>query len=156
MSRSSFFQVSAEASSCNQWYHVGCNDPFTPVQWQSVDCGCIPLETGETRFDNWSNRVGQILTRFDCWSNRVPTKLPRSSPEGSTDYIICPLHVICHHFLAIKTLVLRVASSLWADIDLVGTNLEDRDSFLDNSFANISLRVHFAQISWVFVWFIIP
>ena len=77
-------------------------------------------------------------------------------PEGSTgDFIHLPC-VISHHFLAIKTPILWVASSLQADVDLVGTNPEDRDSLLDNSFANVSLRVHSQQISWVFIWFTIP
>ena len=40
-----------------------------------------------------------------------------------------------------KTLVLRIASSLWADIDLDGTIPEHQDSTLDYSFANVTLRV---------------
>ena len=49
-----------------------------------------------------------------------------------------------------------VAGSLWADAELVRTNPEDCDSLLDNSFANVSLRVHSQQISWVFITFTIP
>ena len=67
-----------------------------------------------------------------------------------------PPCVISCYFLAIKTPVLWVAGSLQADVDLVKTNLEDRDSLLDNSFTNVPLRVHSWQISWVFIWFIIP
>ena len=33
------------------------------------------------------------------------------------DYVIHPPHVISHHFLVIKTLVLWVASSLQADVN---------------------------------------
>ena len=142
MSQSSYFQVSTYASSSNGWYNIRCNNPVTPVQWQSVSCGCIPFETGDTR--------------FDCRPSRVPTKMPRSLPEGSTGDVICPPHAISHHFLAVKTPTLWVASSLWTDVNLVRSDLQDRDSFLDNGLADISLRVHSQQISWVFVWFIIP
>ena len=63
------------------------------------------------------------------------------------DDVICPPCVISCHFLAIKNPILWVVSSLRADVDLVGTDLEDHDSLLDNSFADISLRVHSQQIS---------
>ena len=67
-----------------------------------------------------------------------------------------PLCAISCHFLAIKTPVLWVAGSFWADVNLVRTNLEDCDSLLDNGFADVSLKVHLQQISWIFVWFTIP
>ena len=71
-----------------------------------------------------------------------PTKIPRSPPEGSMDYVIHSPCMISHHFLAIKASVLWITSSLQADIDLVRTNLEDCASLLGNGLANIPLRVH--------------
>ena len=82
--------------------------------------------------------------------------MSRLPPEGSTDHITHPPHVISHHFLAIKTPILQVADSLWADANCVRTNLEDRDSLLGYGFADAPLRVHSQQITWVLIWFIIP
>ena len=52
-----------------------------------------------------------------------------------------PIHNLLP-FLGYKNPALWVAGSLQADVDLVRTNLEDKDSLLDNSFADVSLRVH--------------
>ena len=57
------------------------------------------------------------------------------------DVIHPPTHDLLP-FYGYKTPNSWVASSLWADVDLVRTNPEDQDSLLDNGFADISLRVH--------------
>ena len=71
-------------------------------------------------------------------------------PNSSTNDITHLSCMISHQFQSIKTLVLQVASSLWVDIDLDGTTIEDQDSPLDCSFANVTLRVQLQQIYFVF------
>ena len=50
--------------------------------------------------------------------------------------------VIALHFFGYKNPVLWFAGSLRADVNPVGTKLEDPDSPLDNGIAEVSLGVH--------------
>ena len=99
---------------------------------------------------------------FESWGYTV-WPLVKLRSHQKAQIITRGQHTWCHMppthnlppFLGYKTSILWVADSLQADVNLVWTNLEDCDSLLDNSFADVSLRVHLQQISWVFVWFTI-
>ena len=88
-------------------YHVGCSSPL-PLANDEL------LSMAHIQFGPWD-------VRFDHWSSHFPAK--------STDQhqmAIQMMSSICDarspaKFLSIKTTVLWVASSLWADIDLVRT-----------------------------------
>ena len=130
MLRSSYFQVSADASSSNGWYHIGSNDELLFMAISLWKLGTHSLTMGQAVF--------------------LP-KSPDQHQRAAWMMSYAPPCAISCHFFAIKTPVLWVASSLWADIDLVGTNPEDQDSLLDNGFAEVFLRVHLQQVSCVFV-----
>ena len=133
MSRSSYFQVSADTSSSNGQYHTRHNYP-APQSNNKVSIVAI----SHWKQGKHSLTAGQAM---------FPPKCLDHHQRAAQIMSYTPLCAISCHFLAIKTPVLRVAGSFWADVNLVRTNLEDCDSLLDNGFADVSLRVHLQQIS---------